>query len=64
MTNNTQIEPGQYWHSGNRTEFYIDDVRRTDVGVWIHYTNTFTQQTYSCLEEAFKHRFTQIVNRG
>lgn len=64
MNEGTEIQPGQYWHSFNRTEFYVDDVRSTETGVWIHYTNTFTQQTYSCLEEAFRHRFTQIVNRG
>ena len=64
MNEQVEIQPGQYWQSLNMTEFYVDDVRSNESGVWIHYTNTFTHQTYSCLEQAFKHRFTPIVNRG
>lgn len=59
-----KVEKGQTWTSLNRTEFYVDDVRVVDNETWVYYTNTFTQQTYSCLEEAFQHRFTPIVNRG
>ena len=64
MKEKIRIQPGQCWQSFNGTEFYVDDVRSTEAGIWVHYTNTFTQQTYSCLEEAFRHRFTQIVNRS
>jgi len=64
MKETDRIQPGQYWTSFNRTEFYIDDVRVNETGTWIHYTNTFTQQTYSCLEPAFRQRFSQVVNRG
>ena len=64
MNKDMKIQPGQHWSSLNRTEFHIDDVRVTETGVWIHYTNTFTQQTHSCLEEAFRQRFDPIVNRG
>jgi len=63
MNKQIEIHPGQYWLSPNMTEFYIDDVRRTDTGVWIHYTNTFTQQTHSCLEGAFRQIFTLHGNR-
>lgn len=64
MNKDIVIQPGQYWTSMNRTEFYVDTVRTDESGVWIHYTNTFTQQTYSCLEQAFRLRFDPIVNRG
>jgi hypothetical protein len=60
----TEIEKGQVWTGQNRTEFYIDDIRKAEEGTWIHYTNTFTQQTYSCLEPAFRQRFSPILNRG
>jgi hypothetical protein len=60
----TKTEPGQIWSSGNRTEFYVDDVREVDGERWIYYTNTFTQQTYSCLEPAFQARFQQVLNKG
>ncbi len=59
-----KTQPGQTWSSSNRTEFYVDDVRELDGERWIYYTNTFTKQTYSCLEPAFQARFTQVVNKG
>lgn len=59
-----KVKPGQVWASLNMTEFYVDDVREVDGEKWIHYTNTFTQQTYSCLEPAFLARFNPVVNRS
>lgn len=59
-----KIERGQTWSSDNRTEFHVDDIRITEEGTWVHYTNTFTQQTYSCLEPAFKQRFTPVLNKS
>ncbi len=59
-----KIEKHQIWAGNNRTEFYIDDVREIDGETWIYYTNTFTHQTHSCLEGAFRQRFTQVVNKG
>lgn len=64
MNKQIKVERGQTWTSSNMTEFYVDDVREVKGEVWIHYTNTFTQQTHSCLEEAFKHRFTPVLNKG
>jgi len=58
------IEKGQIWKSLNGTEFHIDDIRSTSEEVWIHYTNTFTQQTYSSLDTAFRLRFTPILNQS
>ncbi len=60
----TEIRKGQIWSSSNNTEFHIDDIRKSEEGVWLHYTNTFTQQTYSCLEPAFRARFTPVLNKG
>jgi hypothetical protein len=58
-----KIEVDQIWSAGNGTEFHIDYIRETEEGCWIHYTNTFTQQTHSCLEPAFRQRFTAVINR-
>ena len=59
-----KVERHQLWSAGNRTEFYVDDVREIDGETWIYYTNTFTHQTHSCLEPAFKQRFTPVLNRS
>lgn len=59
-----KVERHQLWAGDNRTEFYVDDVRELDGKTWIFYTNTFTHQTYSCLEPAFKQRFTPVLNRS
>lgn len=59
-----KIEKGQIWSSINRTEFYVDDVRVVDGETWVYYTNTFTQQTYSCLAPAFEARFSPVLNKG
>ena len=58
------VERGQTWTSSNRTEFYVDDVRVVDNETWVYYTNTFTQQTYSCLVPAFQARFSIVLNKG
>lgn len=59
-----KVERHQTWTSDNRTDFYVDDVRELDGETWIFYTNKFTHQTYSCLEPAFKQRFTPVLNRS
>jgi hypothetical protein len=59
-----KVEKGQVWGSVNQTEFYVDDIRETEEGRWVHYTNTFTQQTYSCLEPAFRLRFVPVLNKN
>jgi hypothetical protein len=57
-----KIEVDQIWSTSNGTKFHIDYIRETEEGRWVHYTNTFTQQTYSCLEPAFRQRFTAVLN--
>ncbi len=59
-----KVERHQVWSGPNGTEFYVDDVREINGEVWIFYTNTFTHQTYSCFEAAFKQRFGPVLNRG
>ena len=59
-----KVERFQIWEGSNRTEFHVDDVRELDGEVWVFYTNTFTHQTHSCLEGAFKQRFKPVLNRG
>jgi hypothetical protein len=59
-----KVEKHQLWSANNRTEFYVDDVRVINGETWIFYTNTFTHQTYSCLEPAFQSRFMPVLNKG
>ncbi len=59
-----KVERHQLWTGNNRTEFYVDDVRELNGETWIFYTNTFTQQTYSCLEPAFRVRFSPALNKS
>jgi hypothetical protein len=59
-----KVNRDELWQSPNQTEFYVDDVRDVDGERWIYYTNTFTKQTYSCLELAFIERFQPILNRS
>lgn len=59
-----KVERNQLWTSNNRTDFYVDDVRELNGETWIFYTNTFTQQTYSCLEPAFRARFSPTLNKS
>jgi hypothetical protein len=54
----------QLWAGDNGTEFYVDDIRVIDDQTWVYYTNTFTQQTYSCLAPAFEQRFKIVLNKG
>lgn len=59
-----KVAKHQIWSASNRTEFYVDDVRELDGEIWIFYTNTFTHQTYSCLEPAFQARFNLVLNKS
>jgi hypothetical protein len=59
-----KVERHQLWSADNRTEFYVDDVRELNGETWVYYTNTFTQQTYSCLAPAFEQRFKIVLNKG
>ncbi len=58
-----KIEKGQLWGVPD-AEFVINNVDTIEGEIWIHYTNTKTGQPYSCLEPAFKQRFSPIVNKS
>lgn len=55
---------GSIWGSADRTQFKVTDIKVINDQTWIYYTNINTGQNYSCLEEAFKSRFDEIVNNG
>lgn len=63
ITTYRAVEAGQYW-SAIDCEFKVTEVKHTEEGVWIFYENTNTGQSYSCLEAAFRYRFSLIENRG
>lgn len=58
------MQVGSKWGTIDRTQFRVTDVKVIDNQQWVYYTNIKTEQNYSCLEEAFKSRFKEIVNNG
>ena len=52
---------GSKWLSTNGTMFEIDDIRDINGETWVFYTNTFTMKMFSCLLDAFKLRFKEIL---
>jgi hypothetical protein len=55
---------GSMWSSTNSKKFKITDLKVIGDQKWIYYMNVNTNQNYSCLEEAFKSRFRELVNNG
>jgi hypothetical protein len=54
------IEKNSTWTASNK-KFKVTDIVEDNVGIWVHYINTTTDQKYHCLMEAFKSRFTKDV---
>ncbi len=54
---------GSLWGSTDK-KFEIKDVTIVDNQTWVYYNNVLTKQEYSCLKEAFLHRFKEIINNG
>lgn len=54
---------GSFWRTSQGEEFRINEVRTQGVEVWVHYTNTQSGQEYSCLADAFRARFSPVVNQ-
>lgn len=50
------------WGTSDRKVFKITSTKEIDNQLWVFYTNINTGQKYSCLAEAFKNRFKEIVN--
>lgn len=59
-----QYEPtiGQLWTAPDHRQFRITDLMVQEDDAWVAYTNTQTQQEYTCRLEAFRQRFTPQVN--
>jgi len=54
------VEKNSIWASLDKT-FKVTDVIESDTGIWVHYFNIKTNQTYNCLIDAFKSRFTKDI---
>jgi len=57
-----KVKVGSRWQGSDRSEFTVRDIIEEDGGVWIHYGRHAQDTTYSCLIDAFLHRFTEILN--
>jgi hypothetical protein len=57
-----KVKVGSRWQGSDRSEFTVRDIIEEDGGVWIHYGRYAQDTTYSCLIDAFLHRFTEILN--
>jgi spore coat polysaccharide biosynthesis protein SpsF (cytidylyltransferase family) len=57
----TQVRVGTKWKTVDKT-FIVTCIVEKDNHIWIHYNNADTKQEYSCYEESFIHRFSEIVN--
>jgi hypothetical protein len=56
------VIPGSIWCGNDREKFIVRGIVAQDGDVWVQYERMGTQQTYSCLVEAFQQRFTLYVN--
>jgi len=63
MKESTEIQKNQIWFNFDN-EFVVEDYKKINDQYWVFYQNTRTKINYSCLEEAFRARFSLVVNRG
>lgn len=54
------VEKDSIWAGSNKT-FKVTDITEDDIGIWVHYVNVISNQTYNCLIDAFKSRFTREI---
>jgi len=52
---------GSKYKDANGREFEITYVDHNMNGSWVHYTEVGTDKQFSCLIDAFKERFTKVV---
>jgi hypothetical protein len=57
-----QLRVGSRWTDGRHNEFIIDAVEDNGVKNWVAYTRVGDRTSYSCLAEAFIHRFQRVEN--
>lgn len=56
------VKVGSTWGTADRKKFTVTDVKVKTDGTWVYYRNVETQVAHFCLQEAFKSRFSEIVN--
>lgn len=56
------VKVGSIWGTTDRKRFVVTDVKFEDTGTWVYYSNIETQVQYFCLVDAFKTRFSEIIN--
>lgn len=57
-----KVKIGSRWQGSDRSEFTVRGIIEEDGGVWVHYGRHAQDTTYSCLIDAFLHRFTEVLN--
>ena len=57
-----QVKVGSIWGTADRKRFIVTNVSFENDDTWVYYNNLETQVSYFCLEDAFKSRFTEIIN--
>jgi hypothetical protein len=56
------VQVGSRWQGSDRSEFTVRGVIVENGETWIHYGRHAQDTTYSCLIDAFLHRFNPILN--
>lgn len=56
-----QLSVGSQWTDSTGQKFVVDEVHHNGVETWVTYTRVSDQTVYSCLVEAFTHRFREKV---
>lgn len=51
------IEQKSKWYDHNHDFYIVNNLWLKEDGVWVEYTKEKTGKTYTCLQEAFLHRF-------
>lgn len=59
-----KVKVGSIWMTSNMLYFKVTKVENRNGDVWVTYQRKDSlDKTYSCLEPAFIHRFTEFTNR-
>ena len=56
------VTVGSRWKGSDHNEFVVRAIEVEDDGTWVRYGRHAQDTTYSCLIDAFLHRFTEILN--
>ncbi len=63
MLTKSQIKEGSTWIGNSGSRFRVQRVCTDQDGEWVHYRREDGGQEYSCLVEAFEHRFSLYSNQ-